>query len=184
VNLATGALRWRRAFPEWGNRRYDGFDPAEIRRVFVQGEDVFAHVGSRSVALALADGTSRWEKDGPVDVLSGDRLYAATVQEYFVRKSADGRARRFPLAYGAPRALASLSRTDIAVALVSETHAFLRSRESALVAVDREMGKYASAPPTGGRPQHARSRQRGGTAVLPERVAAILPGACRDGLAS
>ena len=144
LDAATGAERWRRAWPDV--RETDDLRPPHLGPIFVDGGRVVVAVERRVACLDLADGRVLWEEDGVVDVVDDGRVYGSLQDRYHVRQVGDGALSRKEAASGAPEALRPLLTRETRVGLVADRHAYLLagwSAGEALVAVDRERGKYA-----------------------------------------
>jgi outer membrane protein assembly factor BamB len=145
LDAATGLVRWRRYWPEWEEPDGDGRRPPKTGPVLIRGGRVVAAVGSHAVCLAGEDGRSLWEAEGLVHTADDALVYASGHDRYRVRALADGAERGKSAAGGAPKPLQALLMAESRVGRVDERHAYLLagwSEGQALIAVDRETGKY------------------------------------------
>jgi outer membrane protein assembly factor BamB len=143
IDLGSGRERWRRAWPEWGYQDREWFRHPGFGWMAFAGDRLLAQVGVHIVAVALSDGTTLWDVEGRAQHLCDGLFYAASWNGYEIRRVGDGTLlHKADLAQGAPRSLLG-NLSPVGVALVSETHAFVKTERGVLLAVDRATGAYA-----------------------------------------
>jgi outer membrane protein assembly factor BamB len=149
LHARTGAVRWRRDWPEWEERQPEQMAPPKVERVFIVGGRVIAGVLSamrRIVCLSLDDGRTLWDAEGPLDVVDDRFAYGAEFNRYHVRQLGDGELRRREAASGGPATMPRLLHASSRLGAVAGGHAYLiagQMQGEALIAVEREKGRYA-----------------------------------------
>jgi outer membrane protein assembly factor BamB len=139
----TGAVQWQRTWPEWGFKDGDWLRPVQVDEVWVLNSQVLAQVGRHLLCLSIEDGRTLWQAEGWGQCVYGNRIYGCNWQHgYEVRSAVDGTLLlRAPLGAKAPH---SVGTAEGRIALVSETHAFVSTRQRGLLlAVERDTGVYA-----------------------------------------
>jgi outer membrane protein assembly factor BamB len=136
LDVRDGREQWRRAWPEWFSPTNSLQNAADV---VIAGDDVLVSVPGRTLRLSLATGATVWQTDRQFQVIHGERLYGCEGAEYFALEAATGREVLRRTLDDVPERQGESFQCRV----VSETHAFVTTNRSALLALERESGLVA-----------------------------------------